>query len=123
VGHVEPRLVHLEIVLVLVQDRRTVCTERNIGLQIILNAPDGTPSDVGHAESCFGLFRDSVSISARHVHSLCQVYHRLRNHFRHTGLYSLVTRLELKLVLVRLEIVLILTQDRCKICAKCTIGS
>jgi hypothetical protein len=27
------------------------------------------------------------------------------------------------LVLVRLEMVLILTQDRCMVCAKCTIGS
>jgi hypothetical protein len=27
------------------------------------------------------------------------------------------------LVLVRLDIVLILTQDRCTVCAKCTIGS
>jgi hypothetical protein len=36
-------LVDLEIVLVSVQDRCTVCTERNIGLEIILNAPDETP--------------------------------------------------------------------------------
>ena len=27
------------------------------------------------------------------------------------------------LILVRLEIVLIFTQDRCTVCAKCTIGS
>ena len=31
VGHVESRSVHLEIVLVLVQDRRTVCAKRTIG--------------------------------------------------------------------------------------------
>jgi hypothetical protein len=79
--------------------------------------------DVGHVESCFGLFRDSISISTRHVHSLRQVYHRLRNHFGHTRWYSLVMRLKLKLVSVHLEIVPILTQDRCKICTKCTIGS
>jgi hypothetical protein len=34
-----------------------------------------------------------------------------------------VTRLKWKLVSVYLEIVLILTQDRCTVCAKCTIGS
>ena len=28
-----------------------------------------------------------------------------------------------KLISVRLEIVLILTQDRCTVCAKCTIGT
>ena len=35
----------------------------------------------------------------------------------------MVTRLKWKLLLVRLEIVLILTQDRCMVCIKCTIGS
>jgi adenine C2-methylase RlmN of 23S rRNA A2503 and tRNA A37 len=35
----------------------------------------------------------------------------------------LVTRLEWMLVLVYLEIVLILTQDRCTVCIECTIGS
>jgi hypothetical protein len=34
-----------------------------------------------------------------------------------------VTRLKWKLISVCLEIVLILTQDRCMVCAKCTIGS
>ena len=43
VGHVESRSVHLEIVLVLVQDRCTVCAKRTIGSDIILDAPDGTP--------------------------------------------------------------------------------
>jgi hypothetical protein len=36
-------LVHLEIVLVSVQDRCTVCAKHTIGLEIILDAPDGTP--------------------------------------------------------------------------------
>ena len=34
----------------------------------------------------------------------------------------MVTRLKCKLDLVRLEILLILTQDRCKVCAERTIG-
>ena len=33
----------LEIVLVLVQDRCTVCAKCIIGLEIVLDAPDGTP--------------------------------------------------------------------------------
>jgi predicted RNA-binding protein with PUA domain len=33
----------LEIVLILMKDRCTVCGERTIGLEIILDAPDGTP--------------------------------------------------------------------------------
>ena len=35
--------VRLEIVLVLVQDRSTVCGDRTIGSKIILDAPSGTP--------------------------------------------------------------------------------
>ena len=36
-------LVHLEIVLILMQDRYMVCAECTIGSEIILDAPDGTP--------------------------------------------------------------------------------
>jgi hypothetical protein len=36
-------LVRLETMLVLVQDRCTVCAECTQGLEIILDAPDGTP--------------------------------------------------------------------------------
>ena len=79
--------------------------------------------DVGHVESHFFLFGDSVSVCARKVHSLHQTYHRLRNRFGRTRWYSLVMRLKRKLVSVHLEIVLILTPDRCTICVECTIGS
>ena len=51
------------------------------------------------------------------------MYHRLRNCFGHTRWYSKVTRLKWKLVLLRLEVVRILTQDRCVVCAEHTIGS
>ena len=42
-GHVDLISVHLEIVLVSVQDRCTVCAEHTIGSEIILDAPNGTP--------------------------------------------------------------------------------
>ena len=35
--------IRLEIVLVLLQDSCTVCTECTIGSEIVLDAPDGTP--------------------------------------------------------------------------------
>ena len=35
--------VYLEIVLILEQDRCTVCAERTIGPEVILDATDGTP--------------------------------------------------------------------------------
>jgi hypothetical protein len=57
------------------------------------------------------------------MHSLRLMYQRLRNGFGRTRWYSYVTRLKWKLDLVHLEIVLILTQDRCMICIECTIGS
>ena len=44
VGPVESRLVHFHMVLVLMSDMCTVCAKRTIGLDIILDAPDGTPS-------------------------------------------------------------------------------
>ena len=47
------------------QDRCTVCAERTIGLEIVLDTPDGTPRCVGHVESRFGQFGDSVSVSSR----------------------------------------------------------
>jgi hypothetical protein len=34
---------HLETVLVSVQDRCTVCAKHIIGLEIVLDTPDGTP--------------------------------------------------------------------------------
>ena len=41
--HGESRSVRLEMVFVLVQDRCMVCAEHNIGSEIVLDAPDGTP--------------------------------------------------------------------------------
>ena len=42
VGNVESPSVCFEMVLVLVQDRCTVCVERTIGSEIVLDALDGT---------------------------------------------------------------------------------
>ena len=78
---------------------------------------------MGHVESHFSPFGDSVSVGARLVHSLRQTFHRLRNHFRRTRWYSKMTRLKWKLDSVYLEIVLILTQVRCTVCVECTVGS
>jgi hypothetical protein len=78
-------------------------------------------SDIGHVESRFNPFGDSVCVSARQVRSLRQT--SLRNCFGRTRWYSLVTRLKCMLVLVCLEIVLTLTQDRCIVCTERTVGS
>jgi hypothetical protein len=79
--------------------------------------------DVGHVESCFTLFRDSVSVGARYVHNFRQTYHRIRNCFGHTRWYFEVMWVMWNLVSVRLEIVLLSVQDRCIVCAEHTIGS
>jgi Fe-S cluster biogenesis protein NfuA len=42
-GHVDLVSVRLEAVLVSVQGRCTICDKRTIGLEIILEKPDGTP--------------------------------------------------------------------------------
>jgi hypothetical protein len=123
VGLVELCSICLEIVLILTQDRCAVCTERTIGSQIVFYAPDGLISDMGHVESCFSPFGDSVSVSARQVHGLHRTYHRHRNRFGRTRWDSLVTRLKWKLSSVRLEIVLLLIHDWCTVCVKRIIGS
>ena len=43
VGHVESRSVRLEMVLVLVQDRCTVCAKRTVSSEIILDTPNHAP--------------------------------------------------------------------------------
>jgi hypothetical protein len=60
------------------------------------------------AEACFGLF---------------QTYHRHRNHFGRTQGYPQVMWVKWNLILVRLEIVLILAQDRYTVCTKCSTGT
>ena len=57
--------VHLEIVLILTQDRCTVCAEHTIGSKIDLDAPMELQGDVDNMESRFGPFGDSVSFGAR----------------------------------------------------------
>ena len=58
-------LVRLEMVLVSVQDRCMVCAKRTIGLEIILDALMVLLGDEAQVEARFGLFGDSVSLSAR----------------------------------------------------------
>ena len=61
----EARFSISDIELILMQDRCTVCVERTTGSEIVLDAPDGILGDVGHVESQFFLFGDSVSVGAR----------------------------------------------------------
>ena len=64
-AQVQPRFCLSDIVLTLMQDRCTVCVERIIGSKIILDAPDRLLGDMGHVESLFFPFGDSVSVGAR----------------------------------------------------------
>ena len=56
--------VRVEIVVILTQDRCSVCAEHTIGSEIILDAPMEPICEVGHVESHFGLFGDSVGVGA-----------------------------------------------------------
>jgi hypothetical protein len=51
-------------VLILTQDGCAVYAKRTIGSEIVLNTPDGSPRRVGHLESRFAPFGDSVSFGA-----------------------------------------------------------
>ena len=52
-------------VLILTQDRCMVCVERTIGSEFISMHPMELLGDVGHEESHFFPFGDSVSVRAR----------------------------------------------------------
>jgi hypothetical protein len=58
-------LIHLEIVLVPIQDRCTVCAKHTIGSDIVLDAPDSTLRCKAQMEARFGLFGDSANLDAR----------------------------------------------------------
>jgi hypothetical protein len=57
--------VRLGTALVSVQDRWTVCAKRSIGSVIVLDAPDGRPSDEAQVEARFDLFGDSTNLNSR----------------------------------------------------------
>jgi hypothetical protein len=57
--------VHLDIVLVSVQDRCMVCAKRTMSEKTNLGTPEEHLGDMGHVESHYEPFRDSFSIGAR----------------------------------------------------------
>jgi uncharacterized membrane protein len=57
--------VHFKTVIVSLKDRCTVCAERTMGSEILLDAPKGTPSDEAQVEARFGSFGDSANCDTR----------------------------------------------------------
>ena len=57
--------VRLEMALVSVQDRCTVCAKRTIGLETILDALMVLLGDEAQVQAYFGVLRDSASLDAR----------------------------------------------------------
>ena len=64
-AQVEARFGLSDIVLILTQDRCTVFIKRTICSKSFWTHLMELLGDVGHVESCFGLFRDGVSVDAR----------------------------------------------------------
>ena len=62
--------VRLEMVLVSVQDRCTICAKRTIGLETVFDALMVLLGDEAQVQSHFGVFRDSASLDARLVRGL-----------------------------------------------------
>jgi hypothetical protein len=62
--------VRLEIVLVLAQDRCTVCAERTMGREIFFSTPDITSDDIGQVE-VISVYLEIVLIS---MQDRCTVY-------------------------------------------------
>jgi hypothetical protein len=57
-------LIYFETELASEQDRCTVCTERTIGIEIILDTLDGTPGDEAPVEARYDPFGDSATLDA-----------------------------------------------------------
>ena len=57
--------VRLEIVLVSVQDRCTICAKRTIGLDIVFNAPMVLLGDEAQVEAPFSPSGESANLDAR----------------------------------------------------------
>ena len=57
--------IHLEIVLLSVQDRCTVCAKRTIGLEIVLDTMLVLPCVEAQVDARFILFGDSANLEAR----------------------------------------------------------
>ena len=76
--------IRLEIVLVSVQDRCTICAKRTIGSRIVLDAPMVLLGDEAHVEARFCPFGDSANLDARLVRGLRPTYHRLGDYFGRT---------------------------------------
>ena len=58
-------LVHLETVLVSVQDRCMVCAKHTIGSEIVLDIMMVPLHDKAQVDACFVLFGDSAKLDAR----------------------------------------------------------
>ena len=65
VGQVNPISDRLEIVLVSVQDRCTVCAKRTIGLDIIFNAPMALVGDEAQVEARLSPCGDCANLDTR----------------------------------------------------------
>jgi hypothetical protein len=66
--------IHLEAVLVLVQDMCIVCAKYTKGLEIILDALVVLLGDEAQVKARFSLFGDSANLEARQVHGLRRTY-------------------------------------------------
>ena len=80
-------------------------------------------SDEAQVEARFGPIGESANLDGSLVHSLLRTYQSFRNHFGRTRWNSQGTCVMWNVISVHFEIMLVLVQDRCTACAKCTIGS
>jgi hypothetical protein len=65
VRHRESHFGPFRTVLVSVQDSCMVCVMRTLGLEIILDTPDGTPGVEAQVDARFSLFGDIANLDAR----------------------------------------------------------
>ena len=79
--------------------------------------------DEAQVEASFGSFGDSANLDARLAHGLRRTYHKPENCSGPTRSKLLADKGHVESRSVRLEMVLVLVQVRCTVCAKHTIAS
>jgi hypothetical protein len=73
--------VRMEITLISVLDRCTVCAECITGMEIELVTLTVHLVNIGQVDAHFSHFRDGVNLDVIMVHDLRWMYHRHGNHF------------------------------------------
>jgi hypothetical protein len=109
------------MVLILTENRCTVCAGRTMGSKSYWTHSVALLGDGAQVEARLSPFGDSVNLDARKVCGLCRAYHEARKSSWTHPMELLGEWVLCNLIPVHLETVLVSVQYRCMVCAEHTI--